>query len=73
MPYFAPSFKQKVMAKNNHQKSATCGTTREQYVARGSENGAVVYDNFMGFPYQVSFLGVLEASGRNNRLYCNKI
>jgi len=57
MPYFAPSFKQKVMAKNNHQKSATCGTTREQYVTRESENGAVVYDNFMGFPYQVSFLG----------------
>ena len=45
------------MTNKNHQKSAACGTTREQYVTRGSENGAVVYDNFMGFPYQVSFLG----------------
>ena len=45
------------MAKNNHQKSATCGTTREQYVARGRENQAVVYDDYAGFPYRVSFLG----------------
>ena len=45
------------MAKNNYQKSATCGTTREQYVARGSENQAVVYDDYAGFPYRVSFLG----------------
>lgn len=45
------------MAKHNHQKSATCGTTREQYVARGSENQAVVYDDYAGFPYRVSFLG----------------
>lgn len=57
MPYFAPSFKRKDMAKYNYQKSATCGTTREQYVARGSENQAVVYDDYAGFPYRVSFLG----------------
>ena len=45
------------MAKHNYQKSATCGTTREQYVARGSGNQAIVYDDFSGFPLQVSFLG----------------
>ena len=42
---------------NNFQKSAASGTTREQYVARGSENQAIVYDDFWGFPLQVSFLG----------------
>lgn len=45
------------MTKNNHQKSAACGTTREGLVSRGSENKVIVYDDFSGFPLQVSFLG----------------
>ena len=45
------------MTKNNFQKSAASGTTREGLVSRGSENKVIVYDDFSGFPLQVSFLG----------------